>query len=673
MIMCTVMLATGVGLIVVHSVAFARGDVRRLFHPYDHDSHSCGLGDLREYPYVYYPAKQMLNAKTPTLSMAYYSNPKHLWGVCTKQCPTAFSSISREGMCPEKDRAACTWYADHEPTLFLHRFCIFHGEGFGGSDGADSAGVACRSAGTAVQSIYDAANQSLSDLAAVAERELQAVSGFGANVSVNSASGVIARNLSNELKDLAAVAKTEQERVNTTVCADLVSEHDTDPLADFITDLLRSWRVLLISSVVSLGTGALYLLLICYFASPIIWGSVVLSTAGFFVLAFFLWTGSIQLVETGLISDGQDERWLAVICWIISGFLLLLAVGLRQTLMRAVTFCSATSGFLKANLSALALPQFIALLELLWITYWLISGGTIMSLANVSPAEDVTKEVNRFVLDPRTRAMLLYHIFFGLWVLAFFEGLSVVSVSITVSDWYFAQRQGQSARRWIPRFDGLQKAIRFHTGSVAFGSLVLAVVQMLKLVTSYIVAHLKKGRTSTVVRVFQRCVGCLLWFFEKCIRFVNFNAYLMIGVTGDGFCGSALHAFSLVSRNPLRFVVFQGVMWMINAIGRLTMLLVTILVALLLTDKSLFPDLSPDVRRPWPALIAVCALGYYLSGIFATVYTTSGSALFYCFVVDEELAGSEGRDPGSCGPLALRDLVETHATQRNKKHDDDGL
>ena len=40
---------------------------------------------------------------------------------------------------------------------------------------------------------------------------MQAASGFGANVSVNSASGVIARNLSNELKDLAAVAKAEQE------------------------------------------------------------------------------------------------------------------------------------------------------------------------------------------------------------------------------------------------------------------------------------------------------------------------------------------------------------------------------------------------------------------------------------------------------------------------------
>ena len=34
---------------------------------------------------------------------------------------------------------------------------------------------------------------------------------LGANVPVNSASGMIARNLSNELKDLASVAKTEQD------------------------------------------------------------------------------------------------------------------------------------------------------------------------------------------------------------------------------------------------------------------------------------------------------------------------------------------------------------------------------------------------------------------------------------------------------------------------------
>ena len=45
----------------------------------------------------------------------------------------------------------------------------------------------------------------------MAERELHAVSGSGANVSVNSASGVTARILSKELKDLASVAKTEQD------------------------------------------------------------------------------------------------------------------------------------------------------------------------------------------------------------------------------------------------------------------------------------------------------------------------------------------------------------------------------------------------------------------------------------------------------------------------------
>ena len=39
---------------------------------------------------------------------------------------------------------------------------------------------------------------------------LHAVSGSGVNDSVNSASGVIACKLSNELKDLAAVTETEQ-------------------------------------------------------------------------------------------------------------------------------------------------------------------------------------------------------------------------------------------------------------------------------------------------------------------------------------------------------------------------------------------------------------------------------------------------------------------------------
>ena len=39
------------------------------------------------------------------------------------------------------------------------------------------------------------------------------MSGFGSDDSVKSASGVIARNVSNELKDLATVAETEQDGV----------------------------------------------------------------------------------------------------------------------------------------------------------------------------------------------------------------------------------------------------------------------------------------------------------------------------------------------------------------------------------------------------------------------------------------------------------------------------
>ena len=45
----------------------------------------------------------------------------------------------------------------------------------------------------------------------MAERVAGASSGFGADDSVHSASGVIARNLYNELKDLASVAKTQQD------------------------------------------------------------------------------------------------------------------------------------------------------------------------------------------------------------------------------------------------------------------------------------------------------------------------------------------------------------------------------------------------------------------------------------------------------------------------------
>jgi len=81
-----------------------------------------------------------------------------------------------------------------------------------------------------------------------------------------------------------------------------------------------------------------------------------------------------------------------------------------------------------------------------------------------------------------------------------------------------------------------------HLGSVAFGSLIVAIVDMIRLIFDYIHLKLKEvsgAGTSSAVGCCLKCLGCLIDCFERFIRFINRHAYIQIAMTGENFCKAA--------------------------------------------------------------------------------------------------------------------------------------
>ena len=55
-----------------------------------------------------------------------------------------------------------------------------------------------------------------------------------------------------------------------------------------------------------------------------------------------------------------------------------------------------------------------------------------------------------------------------------------------------------------------------------------------------------------LILVSFRCMKCCFWCLEKCLRFLNKNAYIGIAIYGKNFCKAAKDAFFLLLRNALR-------------------------------------------------------------------------------------------------------------------------
>merc|ERR1719213_819920 len=76
-----------------------------------------------------------------------------------------------------------------------------------------------------------------------------------------------------------------------------------------------------------------------------------------------------------------------------------------------------------------------------------------------------------------------------------------------------------------------------------------------------------KAQKNKVMAIVLKVAQCCLWCLEKCIKFLNKNAYIQVALMGTNFCTSAKNAFFLILRNALRFAVIAMLSHIVHLIG----------------------------------------------------------------------------------------------------------
>lgn len=677
----------------------------RILYPMDHAGNTCGLGDMKEYPKVYYPARKMMEGG-PLATDVYYANPENLWAVCTKECPTTFTTADREGQCYEKahtvntttevvvtnvtngssqvhtaevqkTHSVCTWYSDQAPTLFLGQYCIYGNSVL--HPQPDKSGTACYSAKRAVEEVQLEAYESLDHMGSSTNQYLHYLNDTVPEVKNDPEMVEIMHKIEQDTDGRVDTAKTavrhsgaSNESNLVTVCEDAVGEQKSF-MTDFFADVVNAWRVLIISAVIGLSGGICYLLLMCYFIKPVVWGSCLLLIVGFGIAGWLFWDESIKLGDTGLVkSQVSETKILAVTCWLLSFIILVIVAYCRRSLQLAVAISTATSGFLMKNIGTMLMPCVLCVMQMVFLMYWIVGLTGILSTAEVKPADNMTKEYNRYVITDSIKLQVLYQFLVGFWVHGFLEGITVIAASIGVTEWYYTPKNedGEKHKNHLGAFKELAKAFFYHSGSAAFGSLVVAICQTLRqvliLYTKTVETILGKKRA----KYLMMCCKCCLLLMAKYMKFVNFNSYLMVGMSGKNFFSSCREVFNVVSRNPVRFAIVRGVMWTLNIVGRVLIMGLMFLWGALLLNKNIAPSLSEDVHSPWPPLIAVLVLGYIIGGLIFGLFTTAGASLFYNFVCDEEISSITGEDPEDHAPGEMGKLLASEYRKRSKKENE---
>uniref|UniRef100_A0A6Q2Y4E4 Choline transporter-like protein n=1 Tax=Esox lucius TaxID=8010 RepID=A0A6Q2Y4E4_ESOLU len=442
-------------------------------------------------------------------------------------------------------------------------------------------------------------------------------------------------------------------------------------------DYTHSWYWILLGLVIALLISLLFIVLLRYLAGIMVWVMIVMVIL---VIGYGIFHCSMEYVslksEPGSNVTLKDlgfqtdftvylhirQTWLAfiIILSIVELIIILLLIFLRNRLLVAIALIKEASRAIGYVMSALFYPLFTFALLAMVIAYWAVT-AVFLSTSN-QPIYKVFNETaceysrNTCALPstcPDSQCLFafyggetayhkyliglqFYNVFLFFWCANFVTALGQMTLAGAFASYYWAfVKPGDMPA--FPIFASLGRSLRYHTGSLAFGSLILSIVQIIRVLLEYI-DHKLQGTQNKITKFLLCCLKCCFWCVEKFIKFLNRNAYIMVAIYGKNFCTSARDAFFLLMRNMIRVAVLDKVTDFLLFLGKLLIVgIVGIFAFFFFSGKvKAFENTAPTLNYYWVPILTVMVCSYLIAHGFFSVYAMCVDTLFLCFCEDLE-------------------------------------
>lgn len=227
---------------------------------------------------------------------------------------------------------------------------------------------------------------------------------------------------------------------------------------------------------------------------------------------------------------------------------------------------------------------------------------------------------------------------------------------VGVCTWYFTSTA--DSRGSFSIFKGFWWSFRYNLGSLALGSFVLAVIWVIRIIFEYFEKKLQKwGGDNSVTKCATCAIRCCLDCCHRFVKFLNKNAYIQVALTGKNFCASAMAAFILALKNSSSFIITNGVGYLIQLLGKLSISVGNLLLAYVMLTQ--LDGVAAGAQSPFPPLIIVFAISYIMASIFMSVYSITSLTLLQCLYADVDLCKQAGSDiwESKQRPTEMRSIV----------------
>ncbi|CAH9122626.1 unnamed protein product [Cuscuta epithymum] len=464
----------------------------------------------------------------------------------------------------------------------------------------------------------------------------------------------------------------------------------------YVADIGKSWLVLIVcGGILPVFLSIMWLLMIRHFVSAMPWITVILFNIIIISVTMFYylkagWIGNDAI--SPVIGDPDPYFHVsarevihlhvaAVIMTAVVIIALLSSIAIVRRILMATSVLKVAAkviGELHALIMFPIIPySILAIFYMFWFSaaLYLFSSGRVVQNDCTTNCCAYDLKAKRVMCDrccgytiqstPHITAAILFHLFGCYWATQFFVACSSTIIAGTVASYYSALGVSSKVEiPFLPVFSSMKRLMRYNLGSVAIGSLVVSLIEPIRVVLGGLRRKLKTcnsapesclGRTS--FQTSQGCLRCVSWT----IKSVNRNAYIMIAITGKNFFRASEMATELIISNILRIGKVNVISDVILFLGKLLVSLTSALFAFLMLDSHKYKSTSDKISSPLFPVLVCWGIGYVVATLFFSVVEMSIDTIILSFCQDSE---EHQGNPQYAPPLLMETFDHQNELQR---------
>eukprot|EP01112_Ceratiomyxa_fruticulosa_P016006 TRINITY_DN4801_c0_g1_i2.p1 TRINITY_DN4801_c0_g1~~TRINITY_DN4801_c0_g1_i2.p1 ORF type:complete len:520 (-),score=81.17 TRINITY_DN4801_c0_g1_i2:357-1916(-) len=395
-------------------------------------------------------------------------------------------------------------------------------------------------------------------------------------------------------------------------------------LQDAVASLKQDRNILIWGVLSSIFLGVAWIQLMKTFTKAFVYISLFLGIAGVAGLGVYFLTLGMK----------QNNSSINIVAYVLFGlaflFALLLIFLKKKIALTCAMFTETCKGVQHSPTLFVSALLTIALF-VAFVVYWTFSFIYLYSIPDKNVEFTGPSDIPHPPTFNTSVRNLMYFMIFGfLWTSAFLSAVFQHSVAGAIACWYFGRDSSNGANResgvGSPAVVSFFQAFTTSFGSLAFGSLVIAIVEFLE----FLLRQSKKANAQNKLLVFIiSCLQCVLGCIEGIVQWINKFAYIYVAMHGYSFCKSARGCFELISRNAFTAVIMDLIGSFVLLMGKLFFTAVSVAITV---------GLLQHYDRPLTSvpLILVAIGSFLILHITGHIIGVGVDTVFVCYLEDLE-------------------------------------